>query len=142
MEGIKRGKLDPLHRSPKHPKLAPLTTNKKGTLVTTWHASIGYTITPRLTEDTAFDVLDALGAYGASQSVSRDFTEAHATMTVTAPTAIDAIECATDAIRAATAPFGTIDITELSPLQLSTLNSQNRSSRRLSDSLRSLTALE
>ncbi|WP_311478374.1 hypothetical protein [uncultured Gulosibacter sp.] len=81
--------------------------------MTTWHASIGYTITPRLTEDTAFDVLDALGAYGASQSVSRDFTEAHATMTVTAPTAIDAIECATDAIRAATAPFGTIDITEL-----------------------------
>ena len=79
----------------------------------TWHASIGFTIQPPLDEDTAFDLLDALAEHGAAMSVSRDFTEAHVTMTVTADHAIDAVEVATDLLRSGAADLGEVDVTEL-----------------------------
>ena len=90
----------------------------------TWHASIGYTTTPPLDEGNAFALLKALAHHGAAMSVSRDFTEANVTMTVSGERAIDAIEDACTILRAASEPFGQIDITELRVISPAALDAE------------------
>lgn len=74
-----------------------MTKERNVSTLNTWHASIGFSTRP-MSEDALFEALDELASYGAALSVSSDYANMHATMTIQAASPLDAAKKAMNAI--------------------------------------------
>lgn len=79
-----------------------------------WQTRVSYTVDAKYSEEDAFDLTSELVQYAAVGGVARDFLSGSVTLTVEAPSSVDA---ATTAIKlvteAARKTIGKIDVTEL-----------------------------
>lgn len=80
----------------------------------TWHASLTFTVQDAFSDDSAFDLLEALSSHGSAMSINENHEGGSVTLTVTADTAINAAEAASTLLRDhAPASIGVVDIAGL-----------------------------
>ena len=94
--------------------------------MTTWYANVIFRSLGPIDDDVTFEIMEALGNYGASMGRSADLSEGAVGLTVKAGTLRDAAELAGGLVRDATKLLvGDIEVTGLEVMTLDALETEN-----------------